>query len=96
MNQSLIRWYSIAQAAELTGLSEDFLREQIKLNKLRAKTFGNKNGMQKITDIELNRFSLDLQYPRNTAEKIKVKFTPDYSSNNDQNEFINNILKDLK
>lgn len=93
MNNTLIRWYSIAEAAMLIGLAEDFIREQVKLKKLRAKTFGNKDGMVKITDLELNRFSLDLQYPRHTAEKASAMRT--MPINDEQSEFLSQLTKEL-
>jgi len=84
----IIRWLTIPQASILSGLDEDFLTEAIMKNKLKSAKFGTKQGITKITDLELNRFTLDLQYPKETAEKMKAKLI---FKNNPVDDFLHSL-----
>jgi hypothetical protein len=91
----VIRWLTIAEASRLSGIDEDTLREAINKKKLSVAAFGAKGGKSMLTDIELNRFSLDLQYPKQTVNKAKARdmFTGNgYRNNQEVDKIINNIL----
>lgn len=89
----IIKWMSIDEASHYSGLDQDFLRSAIAKNILKAKTFGDKGGKTMLTDIELNRFSLDLQYPKSTTFKHRAKeyFNEEKINNKD---FLNSIYGD--
>lgn len=84
----IIQWLTLSQASLLCGLDEDFLTEAIRKNKLKACQFGEKKGITKITNVELNRFSLDLQYPKETAEKLKAR---NIFRNNQVDDFLHSL-----
>jgi hypothetical protein len=91
----VIKWLTIAEASRLSGIDEDTLRDAINKHKLSAAAFGAKGGKLMITDIELNRFSMDLQYPKQTVNKAKARDMfagTGYRNNQEVDKILNTIL----
>lgn len=90
---NIICFFSIKELSHLSGLDEKFLQQNIDARKLRVVKIGD--NVQKISDIEFNRFAMDLQYQKSSVDKLKAN-NIFKNNNNGQKDFFDNLKKNNK
>ncbi len=78
----IIRWYSIPEASKMTGLDDEFIRQAIAQKLLITAKTGRLGSKEIISNVELNRFSMQLQY----GKKFKNAKLQARENTNIQNE----------